>query len=399
MVGAVIEVGMFASFAWPVAVLAGALTLALSLLLPFIVRPLLVRLRIMDVPNERSSHARPVLRGLGLAVLIAMMVGGLVAVVLLFGGPPVLGWDILLAVLFGSLLSGLLGLGEDLRGLSVKVRSALLLAIGLLVPSGLVWLFNSAPLGSPLPSTFMGEAMHWGRAPLAGWFDPAGSAVQMSSSFVGAAPLPLWAGVLLVPYALLFISSYINVANFMDGLNGISGFHGIIAGLAFATAGWFTGLSWLLTAGVVLAAAFAGFLPWNLSRRGAFLGDVGSYLLGGATAITSFAALLAGVPVLATIGPMIIYFGDVATTLVTRVRAGKKWYEPHKEHVYQRLQQQGMTHLQASGVTALFSLLASLLGLVSLFVSQWWWLLLLVVGVALVICYLRLPRMLAHRAR
>ncbi|WP_416443078.1 hypothetical protein AB3K78_10720 [Leucobacter sp. HNU] len=54
---------------------AGA-TLLLSLLLPFVVRPLLIRLGIMDVPNERSSHSRPVLRGLGLAVLIAMLVGG-----------------------------------------------------------------------------------------------------------------------------------------------------------------------------------------------------------------------------------------------------------------------------------------------------------------------------------
>ncbi len=386
---------MFVSFALPIAVLAGSVTLLLSLLLPFVVRPLLVKLGIMDVPNERSSHERPVLRGLGLAVLIAMLVGGTVGVSATYSaGMLVLGWDILLAVMLGSLCAGLLGLGEDLRGVSVKVRSALLLLIGLLVPVALVWLFNSSAFFSLMSPEFFG---HFGRAPIAGWFDAAGSAVQMSAHPVGPTPLPLWLGIVLVPYALLFISSYINVANFMDGLNGISGFHGVIAGLAFAAAGWFTGLSWLLTAGVVLAAGFLGFLPWNLSGRGAFLGDVGSYLLGGATAITSFAALLAGVPVLATIGPMIIYFGDVGVTLVKRMRRGFKWDEPHKEHVYQRLNQLGLSHLAASGVTALFTLAASILGLISLFVQPIWWLALLVAGLCLVVLYVRMPRMLGEQ--
>ena len=385
---------LFASFALPIAVLSGAVTLLLSLLLPIVVRPLLVKLGIMDVPNERSSHERPVLRGLGLAVLIAMVVGGIIGILATrSAGLPQLGWDILLVVVVGSLCAGLLGLGEDLRGISVTVRSILLLLIGLAVPIALVWLFNTVPLGGGEP---MRADFYYGRAPIAGWFDPAGSAVQLSAMPVGPSPLPLWAGIVLVPYGLLFISSYINVANFMDGLNGISGFHGVIAGLTFAAVGWFTGLSWLLTAGIVLAAGFAGFLPWNLSRRGAFLGDVGSYLLGGATAITSFAALLAGVPVLATIGPMIIYFGDVGVTLTRRVRKGHKWDEPHKEHVYQRLNQMGLSHVQASGITALFTLAASVLGLISLFVPPVWWLLLLIAGLALVVLYMRMPRLLGE---
>lgn len=388
---------VFASTAAPIAFTSGAITLLLSLLLPVAVRPLLVKLGIMDVPNERSSHERPVLRGLGLAVLIAMVVGGGAGVFATRAADsPPLGWDILLVVLLGSLAAGLLGFGEDLRGISVPVRSALLLLIGLAVPIALVWLFNASPLGTAGPVE--GGGIMARGVPAEG-FD--GSAGQGALSFGadGVTPLPLWAGIVLTPYALLFISSYINVANFMDGLNGISGFHGVIAGLTFAAAGWVTGLSWLLTAGLVLAAGFAGFLPWNLSRRGAFLGDVGSYLLGGATAITSFAALLAGVPVLATIGPMIISFGDVGVTLVRRVRKGHKWDEPHKEHVYQRLNQLGYSHVQASGLTALCTLAGSVLGLVSLFVAPVWWLVLLVAGLALVVLYLRLPRFLGEQRR
>lgn len=386
---------LFASFALAPAILAAATTLVLSLLLPFVVKPLLVKLGIMDVPNERSSHQKPVLRGLGLSVLISMIVGGAIGV-LTTRDPMMmtsLGWDLLLVVLVGSVLAGLLGLGEDLRGISVKVRSACLLAIGLLVPATLVYLFN-APVSYDF-GFVGGSGNGFGRGLMNGWFDSAGSSVVLSSEPVGFVPLPLWLGIVLVPYGLLFISSYINVANFMDGLNGISGLHGVIAGLTFAAAGWCSGLSWLLTMGLVIAAGFLGFLPWNLTKPGAFLGDVGSYLLGGATAITSFAALLAGVPILATIGPMIIYFGDVGVTLVKRVRAGHKWDEPHKEHAYQRLNQLGLSHLAASSVTAGFTLLASVLGLVSLFVAPVWWLLLLALGLALVVLYLRMPKLLA----
>lgn len=336
-----------------VALLAGGLTLVLSLALPVAVRPLLMRLGIMDVPNERSSHERPVLRGLGLAVLIAMAAGFLCALLLPGGDASPALW----IVAGASVLSGLLGLGEDLKGVSVPVRSALLLAIALAASALLVWV------------------------PQAGW----------SRAWVGALPFVVQA--LLVVYGVLFVSSYINVANFMDGLNGISGFHGVIAGAAFAAAGGLAGLPWLAAAGLVLAAGFAGFLPWNLTRPGAFLGDVGSYLLGGATAITSFAALMAGVPVLATIGPMIIYFGDVGVTLAKRVRAGRKWDEPHKEHVYQRLQQAGLSHVASSGITAAFTAAASILGLLSFFLAPVWWIVLLVAGVLLVALYALLPRL------
>lgn len=365
-----------------VALLSGGLTLVLSLALPLVVKPLLVRLGIMDVPSARSSHDRPILRGLGLAVLIAMAVGGGVAV-LLFARPGWNGhavWDALLVVAAGSLLAGLLGLTEDLRGLSVPIRSAALLliaagsAIGILIASGAIG-------GGPGLSHGPGLA---GQQPL-------------SDATVSHPSFSLWLAIPLVIYAVLFISSYINVANFMDGLNGISGFHGVIAGLTFAATGWALDMPWLVAAGLVLAAGFGGFLPWNLTKPGAFLGDVGSYLLGGSTALTSFAALIAGAPVLATIGPMVIYFGDVGVTLVKRMRAGHKWDEPHKEHTYQRIQQLGYTHVQASGVTALCTLAASLLGLGSLFTGLWGTLLLLAGGLAVLVIYLALPRLLPRR--
>lgn len=339
--------------------IAGLVTLGLSLALPFVIKPFLMKLGVMDVPSERSSHERPILRGLGLAVLLAMLIGGLVALGW-FLAADASRWSLLAVVVATSLAAGLLGFAEDLQGLSVAVRSLLLLAIAGLAMGALVW------MGSTFPE-------YW------------------------IAGTPVWVRSLLVIYGVLFISSFINVANFMDGLNGISGLHGAVAGATFASAGLISQQGWLVAAGLVLAAGFLGFLPWNLTPPGAFLGDVGSYLLGGAIAVTSFAALMSGVPILATIGPMIIYFGDVGVTLAKRMRAGYRWDEPHKEHVYQRIQQLGYSHVTASGMTAGFTAIASLLGLASFFVPPIWWIGLLLAGLAVLSVYLRLPRLLPAR--
>lgn len=349
---------------------------ALSLVLPLPIRPLLERLGIVDIPNARSSHERPVLRGLGLAVLIAVTLTGGAAAWWLWGDAqqPTSG-PILLAVLGGIAAAGLLGLAEDLCGISVTVRSVLLLALAACAAVAVLLLAQEAH-----------GLRVFGYAPIQFGHD----------AFVHE--LPVWAVIALAVYGVLFISSYINVANFMDGLNGISGLHGVVAGLTFAGAGIITGLPWLACAGGILAGGFAGFLPWNLSRRGAFLGDVGSYLLGGGVAITSFAALIAGVPLLAAIGPMVIYFGDVGVTLVRRVRAGHKWDEPHKEHAYQRIQQLGYTHVQASGLAAGCTVLTSLLGLMSIFAPSLWVAgILFVIALAVLVLYLGLPRILPPR--
>lgn len=355
---------------------AGVIAFVLSLALPTVVKPLLTTLGVMDVPNERSSHERPVIRGLGLAVLIAMALAGVYAILTGAAGSAFWGFGMgsLGVVVGASLASGLLGLGEDLRGVSVSMRSVLLLLIAgvtavLLVNPLLLTPENFARDGD----ASFGWGAQWERL---AW--------------------PWWAQTLLVVYAILFISSYINVANFMDGLNGISGFHGVIAGLTFAAIGHVTDVTWLGVAGIVLAGGYLGFLPWNLTKPGAFLGDVGSYLLGGATAVTSFAAFMAGVPLLATIGPMVIYFGDVGVTLVKRMRAGHKWDEPHKEHVYQRINQLGYSHVAAAGMTAVSTAVASGLGFLSLYVDGLPQLALLAGGFLVFGLYLLLPKLLPN---
>lgn len=318
-------------------------TLLLSIVLPFAVKPMLAKLGVMDIPNERSSHSRPVIRGLGLATLLAM-IGGFLLSLILFSQDDL---ALLIIVAIIAIASAVVGLLEDVSGLPVLQRSVLQLVIAAAAVTSFVIL----------------DGASW-----------------------------LW-----IPYGILFLSSYINVANFMDGINGISGMHGVIAGTAFALSGILAQQPWLAVTGVVLAAAFLGFLPWNVLGSGAFLGDVGSYLLGGAVAATALAAAIAGVPWLATIGPMIFYFADVAYTLVKRVRGGAKWYEPHKEHVYERINQLGYSHSQVTLMISALTVASSALGIATFWVTGFGWWMLLAAGLALTVFYVALPRILPAR--
>ncbi|GGC92063.1 glycosyl transferase [Tersicoccus solisilvae] len=290
--------------------------LLLSGALPGLLRPLLLRRGVIDVPNARSSHARPAVRGMGLAPWAAVVVGMVLA---LLTGAVRVDRGVTVIVLLVTCAAAVLGWVEDVRGVSVRARATTQLVIGL--------------AGTTALALALGQS---------GWWIPAGA---------------------------LAIAAYINVANFMDGINGISGLHGVTVGLFYALAGQLSGQGWLTVSALVLAAAFAAFLPWNLAGgRGSgpvFLGDVGSYLLGGSIAAMAAAGFLAGVYVEYLLSPLVIYLADTAFTWFRRVRAGARWYAPHREHVYQRLTDAGLSHLGSAAVVTGCTVAVGLLGTVA----------------------------------
>lgn len=293
-------------------------TLMISLLAPVALRPLLAKRGIIDIPNGRSSHNHRAIRGLGLGSLIAIVIG---LVILELGTADPVESALVWAILSVCAASGLLGWLEDARGLPVVARALGQLAIG-----------------------------------------TAGAAV-----IVAVVHGPWWT----VPLFGLGIAAYMNVTNFMDGVNGISGLHGIVVGVAYALIGTILGMAWLTIAGLILAVAFAGFLPWNVIGKGMFLGDVGSYLLGGSVAVIAVAAIMEGVPALALIGPLAIYLADTGVTLMRRVVRGERWFEAHRSHLYQRLTDYGQSHLQVAVTVAFFSVAAAAVGLGSIGASVW----------------------------
>jgi len=288
----------------------------LSLLIPFGLRPMLTHFEIVDIPNERSSHSALTLRAGGLAQLLGVLAGLVVCLVL-----PISEADrlVLIVVLMGGLAASIVGLADDLvpgRGVPVVIRGCLELLIGLAV-------------GSALVVTLGGGA----------W------AVFGSGVLIGA---------------------YINMANFMDGVNGISGAHGALVGVAYSAIGLLAGLPWLVVAGMLLAAVFLAFLPWNLLGAGMFLGDVGSYLLGATIAGCAVGAILGGVPWLSALAPLSVYFADTLVTLARRTLRGEPILRAHRTHAYQRLTNTGLSHLQVTAIVSLFTVVTAVPGILML---------------------------------
>lgn len=279
-----------------------------ALSLPFGLRPILRHIGVVDVPNDRSSHTRSTLRGGGLAPLLAFGVG---SVPVLLADP--FSGSIAWVVVVPAVAVGLVGLLEDVRGLPISARAGAQLLLGFGVSAGCVAVFDG----------------------------------------------PVWS----VALAAFAFAAYVNVANFMDGVNGISGLHGAVAGGAYALLGMITGFEWLLYFGFLIAVVFAAFLPWNLSSRGLFLGDVGSYFLGGGLAALCLASLYAGVNPIAAIAPLAIYLADAGSTMARRGYRGEPILRPHRAHAYQRLTDTGLSHLAVAVIAALATAVAAAVGL------------------------------------
>lgn len=292
-----------------------AATFLLALASMSLIRPVLVRLGAVDIPNHRSSHNAPVVRGAGIALSFALLVA---TVLTTFFGGGFAGAPLLSVCLTMSFLAAIVGAVEDVRGMAAKQRFLLQLLIGMFGTLGLVMLTSAS----------------W-------WWIPLGA---------------------------LATATYINAANFMDGINGISGLHGFVAGGTYSLIGYLTGSTWLTAGGLLIAVVFASFLPWNALGGRMFLGDAGSYLLGCSIAALAIAAFLTGIHPVALVGPLAIYVLDVASTLLRRVRAGERWMEAHRSHIYQRLTDTSRSHIR---VAVLVNLLGVGTGLAGLFALNW----------------------------
>jgi UDP-N-acetylmuramyl pentapeptide phosphotransferase/UDP-N-acetylglucosamine-1-phosphate transferase/dTDP-4-dehydrorhamnose reductase len=292
-----------------------ALAAAIGLAGLLLLGPMLRRAGVLDVPNHRSSHDRPTLRGGGSASAVALAVGFALAIVAVGLGAD---GRTELIIALGALAAAAVGLSDDLRPerQTVAVRAGLQLLIGALV---------SVALG-----------IHFAAA----W----------------------WAVVL----GLVGFAAYVNMANFMDGINAISSLHGLVVGLSFAGMGVLAGQHWLVVSGLLIAIAFGTFLPWNLVPPGVFLGDVGSYLLGGSIAATAIAAAFAGLPAVAVFAPLTVYLADTLATLVRRSARGEPILSAHRTHAYQRLTDTGLSHVAVASLVAGLTVVAALIGLLTL---------------------------------
>src|SRR5260370_547460 len=257
--------------------------------------PLLGRRAVLDRPNERSLHQVPVPRGGGIAVVGAMLLAWV----------ALIGLGLLprasMPVLIGAMLLAAVSWIDDLRGLPPAVRlAAQIVAIGLVLRAGM-----------PAGAVFQG------------WLPPA------LDSFATAL---LWVW-------------FINLFNFMDGMDGLAGSEAAAIGLGLLLfAGFGVGQDPGLAAlGAAIGAAAIGFLVWNRAPARIFLGDVGSVPLGYLLGFLLLDQAARGRWRLALILPL-YFLADATITLLRRLARGERVWEGHRRHFYQGAVQRGFGH-------------------------------------------------------
>jgi len=259
------------------------------------------RWQILDTPNERSSHQRPTPHGGGVPLLLAFAAGLLLAA--LWRGA----WDGgFVTLVVAALFLMLLGVIDDLRGLSVRLRFAVYSLLCLMV---------AATLLSPVLSYELADSMVRG-------------------------------GVLVVLAAMAMLWS-LNLYNFMDGIDGIAATQCIVACSSAALLSWGTGggSSYALFC-LLLAASHLGFLIWNWPPARLFMGDAGSiptgFLLAG---LALLGAVQGQLNPLCWLVLLAAFVTDASWTLVWRMVSGQAFTRPHRLHAYQRLSRHWGSHL------------------------------------------------------
>lgn len=300
---------------------AGLLAAVLTWMLVRAALKFLVAYNVVDRPGKRSSHERNVPTGGGIAV-IGVVLAGWVCLALITG---TLGETrIILAA--AAVLAGISFI-DDIRYVPPWAR---LVAHVVAVALGLTLLPDSALLFDGL--------------------------------------LPLWADRLVTGVAWVW---FINLFNFMDGIDGLTGVEtiAVAGGLAAALLLVAPGESgdWLKAAlAAVLAGAAAGFLTLNWHPAQLFLGDTGSvalgYLLGW---LLVWSACVAGLWWLALVLPL-YYWADATLTLLVRGARGEKVWRAHRRHAYQAAVRAGASHAAVAGFIALLNVALILLALLAL---------------------------------
>ena len=257
------------------------------------------RYNIIDQPNHRSSHSTITIRGGGVIFPLAVLIAFILGNV---------SWTLTLAVLMVAIVSFV----DDIHPLSQLPRFATHLLASLLVVYE-----------------------------------------------VGLLQYSLW----WVPLVLFLLIAWVNIFNFMDGINGITVLYALVTIISFALLPVHEEQRDLLAV-VGIACVLFGFFNVRKKAR-AFAGDVGSVSL----------ALLLGYFMLKTIivtqNPFyllffIVYGVDACFTILFRLIRKENIFLPHRTHLYQYLANElKFPHVQVS------VLYASIQAIINLMLIYW----------------------------
>ncbi len=301
---------------WQLVLLAACAAALLSAALIRLIRPHLLK-HALAKPNARSSHRVPTPQGAGIAVIAATLVVAGVAI----AGVTNAASNFPVALFGATLFIAALGFADDLKPVPVLPRLLL-------------------------------QAVAVGTVVLAGTCD------LRITPFV-----PVW-----IERGLLVLAGlwFVNLVNFMDGLDWITAAEIVPVTAALAILGTQGELPLLATiVAAALCGAMIGFAPFNRPVATIFLGDVGSLPIGLLFG-WGLLQLAAQHHVAAALLLPLYYLADATVTLLRRMIRREPFWVAHRSHFYQRATDNGFTVLQVVGEVFLLNLALATLAFASI---------------------------------
>ena len=287
----------------------------------YLVQRYAVQLHLIQVPNHRSSHHQPTPHGGGIGIIM-----GFLSISFWLLWQAQLNYPLFLTVIALALVIALTSLIDDLWHLSIRIRLSIHCAASLLLILGLSNLVVYDPLD------------------------------------IGGLPIQI------AIFCLVVMSAWwINLFNFMDGIDGLAAMQAIFMLLAAG------GLSlsmhpelyqqtlwlWML----YLAAATGGFLVLNWSPAKLFMGDIGSTFLAFMLVFFTLVSIYLNWLNYAVWGILAaLFISDATVTLMRRIFTRQAWTKAHRSHAYQYLSRQWQSHQKVT----LFYLLLNIIWLLPL---------------------------------
>ena len=268
---------------------------------------------LIDIPNSRSSHATPTLKGGGVVIMFTF-IASLMGLYYL----DILSSKIYFNLVMCSCVIGLVGFMDDIKEVNPRIRLVihfLTAAIGLYLLNG----FKEV--------LFLGDTVNLG--------------------FLGNV------------LAMIYIVWFLNLYNFMDGIDGIASLQAITVCGAFAFINFWIFPSFdLWKVSLLFTSCILGFLYWNFPKAKIFLGDTGSGFIGLFLALFSIEASN-NHPVLLWVFLILmsVFLVDATLTLFYRIYNNEVIFKAHSSHAYQKAATMFNSHILVTKFICLINLL------------------------------------------
>jgi len=266
----------------------------------------------LAIPNERSSHDKPVPSVGGISIVFTVLAGYLIFALNFEQNIP---WFWILFV--SALMIAVIGLFDDIFVIKKRIRFFIhLSAAGIVI----FW------IGSKLQIIFP-------------------EALQLT-------------GPISITLVVLYVVWNINLYNFMDGIDGLASGHAVFMGIVAGTIAWVNGNFPLALAYYLLGAASLGFLKLNWHPAKIFMGDLCSGFMGITMAVLGlWGKMTSTVPLTAFLILMAIFYVDPTYTIIRRSMAGENPTTTHRDFAFHHAIRRGLSHSKVTGIILLIDFL------------------------------------------